>query len=237
MDHMAFSDSAADFDDDDFFELYDPDGRLRAANRAAGYELTEHELRHAEHGGELLSDILVADLGSGWPDESPEARIANGLSVEVVNAWNSYRRKREAYGQSSFNPIGRKPVRRDQLQPSLDKPFTMVKPLCIVARNPRKAYPLDQLEDWRAVPRDVLGPCDVNISGECHKSCALKTVSLKRGEFVTVHQVCSSCYRWPFAYSSEAVEMFSHILAGHHVEPTNVDRRAQLVLAADTGVL
>lgn len=235
---MTASDSVADFDDDDdVFDLYDPDGRLRAANLAAGHELTEQDLRHAEHGAELLSDILVADLGSGWPDESPAHRIADGLSVEVINAWNSYRRRRDSYGQSNFNPIGRKPVRRDKLQPSLDNPFSMTKPLCIVARSPKKAYPLDQLEDWKAVPRDVLGPCDVNISAECHTSCALTTVPLKRGEFVTVHRVCKSCYRWPYAFSTEAVEMFSHILVGHHIEPTNSDRRAQLLLAADTGVL
>src|ERR1700752_4669820 len=103
MEHMTASDSVADYDGDDVFDLYDPDGRLRAANRAAGHELTEQDLRHAEHGAELISDILVADFGSGWPDESPAHRIADGLSVEVINAWNSYRRKRDAYGQSNFN--------------------------------------------------------------------------------------------------------------------------------------
>ncbi|OBF69614.1 hypothetical protein A5753_21365 [Mycobacterium sp. 852002-51971_SCH5477799-a] len=207
-------------------------------HRAMGWPApTEAELRHIAHGAELLSDILVADLGYGWPDDSPEARFANGLSVEVINAWNSYRRKRDAYGQSNFNPVGRKPVRRDKVQPSLDKPFTMTKPLCIVARSPKKAYPLDKLEDWKLVPRDVLSPCDVGISAECHKSFALITLSLKRGEFVTVHQVCNACYRWPFAYSSEAIELFRDILVEHHVEPTNGDRRAQLVLAADAGVL
>lgn len=234
---MTFGDNVTDFDDEDGFDLYDPDGRLRAASRAAGHELTEQELRHAEHGAQLLSDILVCDFGCTWPDESPEVRIASGLSVETINAWNSYRRKRDAYGVTGFNSIGRKPVRRDNRQPSLDNPFSMTKPLCIVARNPKKAYPLDQLEDWKAVPRDVLGPCDVNISAECHKSCALTTVPLKRGEFVTVHRVCKACYRWPYACSAEAVDMFSHILGGDHIEPTNSDRMAQLLLAADTGVL
>jgi hypothetical protein len=179
---------------------------------------------------EDFSRLLEVHRAMGWhePTEAELRHIAHGAS---------YRRKRDAYGQSNFNPIGRKPVRRDKLQPLLDNPFTMVKPLCIVARSPKRAYPLDDLEDWRFAPRDVLGPCDVGISAECHKSCALATVSLKRGEFVTVHRVCNACYRWPFAYDTEVVEMFSHILAGHHVEPTNIDRKAQLLLAADTGVL
>jgi hypothetical protein len=119
----------------------------------------------------------------------------------------------------------------------MDNPFSMTRPLCIVARSPKKAYPLDKLEDWRAAPRDVLGPCDVGISADCHKAYALITLSLQRGEFITVHKVCNACYRWPFAYSAEAVEMFRDILVEHHVEPTNADRKAQLLDTADTGVL
>lgn len=222
-------------------EHYDAENsRLIQAIRASGRPApTERELRHINHGAQLLCEILVADFGACWPDGTRQHRIASGLSVEAITAWNTYRHKRESQGSKEFNPIGRKPVRRNNHQPSLDDPFTMTRPLCIVAQRPQKAYPLDRLDDWRSTFSRrfaIESGCDVRISARCHKTAALTTLPLKRGEFVTVHKVCKACLRWPFAYSAQAVQEFREILFDHDIEPTDEARRAVLLELAERGV-
>jgi hypothetical protein len=220
-------------------EIYDADNaRLIQAIRATGRPaLTPAELRHINHGAELLSDLLAVEWDSGWPNQA----IADGMAVEAINAWNSYRRKRDGHGARRYNPIGRKPVRRDRNQPSLDDPFSMIKVLCIVAHLPQKAYPLDDIIDWKLVfPGKIWWPfygCDARTARRCHKSFALSRVAFKRGEFMTVHNVCEPCYRWMYAHTTELVDRYRDHLPEHHIEPTAEVRQTQLIRLAERGVL
>ena len=231
----------------------DSDERLQAVLRAVGLpELSEEELRHANHGAEMLTDVFFQDQGLNWPYNSSydslERRIGEGLAVETINAWNAYRRKREALGDTNFKSLGPMPTthsvevwKQRRSISDLDNPFRKPSLLCIMAADPRKAYPLDRFEDWPLVPRDVVGRCDIRISAKCRKDTALTLTPIVRGEFVTAHWTCGACSRWPFAYSAEQVSYARTCewltMEDYSVEPTNEDRKAQLLGIADAGVI